>query len=137
MENYKLKLTVIDTTKSYEGYLWWSDKTKPDVYRNEKLPEWKEHLNPFIIEGQLYDNVNQKSYTIRFVDGNYLVNCFDLNELNGLDYIPKEYLSNRIDGVSKLCFREYWRPVEDELCEGMEVLQPAEVVFVGFKNKED
>lgn len=140
METNKIKLTDIDLSQSYEGYLWWSNKPKPEVYQNQQLPEWsKEKANPFIIEGQLYDMSNKMSYSIRFVDGEYFIHCFDVNELNTKvkDKIEKEYLSNRLDGVSKLRFIEFWRPQEDKLCEGMEVLQPAEVVFVGFKNKED
>ena len=138
METNKLKLTNIDPSQKYEGYLWWSDAVTPKVYQNQQLPEWIEEMaNPFIIEGQLYDKSNNKSFSIRFVDGDHLINCFDLAELEGLDFIKKDYLPNRVEGVSKLCFREYWKPVHDDLCEGMEVLQPAENVFVGFNCKED
>jgi CRISPR type III-associated protein (TIGR04423 family) len=38
-----------------------------------------------------------------------------------------------MENVQKMKFRQYWRPVEDDLCEGMKVLQPAELVFVGFE----
>lgn len=134
MENYK-KLTDIPQHANYEGYLWWSNAETPKVYKNEPLTDLpSEKSNPFIIEGQLIDKTNQKSVSIRFVDGDYIINGFDLKELKGLDFIKKEYLPNRMEGVSKLCFREYWRPEPDDLCEGMEVLQPAETVFVGFKN---
>lgn len=132
------KITDISPSEKYEGYLWWSDTTTPEVYQNQQLPEWpKEKSNPFIIEGQLYDRSNNKSYSIRFVDGEYLVFSFDLEKLKELDCIEKKYLTNRIDGIPKLYFRAFWHPVEDELCEGMEVLKPAETVFVGFKKKED
>lgn len=132
------KLTDIDPKQKYQGYLWWSDATSPEVYQNQQLPEWQEEKsNPFIIEGQLYDKANNKSYSIRFVDGIYLINCFDLNDLNKVECINKEYLPNRFpDGIQKLCFKEIWRPRKDDLCEGMDVLQPAEVVFVGFKKIE-
>ena len=139
MENYK-RLTEIDPEQNYEGYLWWSDAASPKVYQNQQLPKWpEERANPFIIEGQLYNKSSNKSYSIRFVDGGYLVHCFELNELNDRvkDKIEKEYLSNRLDGVLKLCFIEFWRPQEDDLCEGMAVLQPAETVFVGFNCTED
>jgi len=140
----KIKLTEISLSQNYDGYLWWSDQPTPQILNNEPIKELPIGNNPFIIEGQLFDSENNKSYSIRFVDGEYLINCFDLNELSELEYIKKEYLPNRIDGVQKLCFREFWRPVKDKLCgskigeekekefEGMEVLQPAEVVFVGF-----
>jgi CRISPR type III-associated protein (TIGR04423 family) len=41
--------------------------------------------------------------------------------------------THRMENVQKMKFRQYWRPVEDDLCEGMTVLQPAELVFVGFE----
>ena len=152
MKNNKLKITEIDPSQNYEGYLWWSDQTTPKVLNNEPITELPKGNNPFIIEGQLYDGYNQKSYSIRFVDGDYMIKYFDLKELNDKvkDKIEKEYLSNRLVGVSKLRFIEFWRPVKDKLCgskigqekdkdfEGMEVLQPAETVFTGFNEfKED
>lgn len=136
MENYK-KLTEIDLLQKYEGYLWWSNQPSPKVFHNETITDLPEGKNPFIVEGQLYDKSNKKSYSIRFVDGGYLIQCFDLDELEELECIDKKYLSNRLDGVQKLCFKEFWRPEPDDLCEGMLALKPAENVFVGFKYKED
>lgn len=132
MENNKLKITGIDPSQNYEGYLWWSDKTTPIILNNEPIKELPDGNNPFIVEGQLFDKEHDKSWSIRFIDGDYLINCFDLKELKGLDFITKSYLSNRFDGNQKLYFNEFWRPEKDELCEGMVVLQPAELVFVGF-----
>jgi len=108
MENYK-KLTEIDPEQKYEGYLWWSNATRPEVYQNQQLSEWpEEKSNPFIIDGQLYDKSNNKSYSIRFVDGNYLIQCFDLNKLKELECINKEYLPPRVpEDITKLCFREF------------------------------
>ena len=139
MENNKIKLTEIDPSQNYEGYLWWSDATSPEMYQNQQLPTWpEEKSNPFIIEGQLYDDNDEKSYSIRFVDGEYVVHRYNLNELKGLEYIKKEYLPNRFSGgIKTLCFKDFWQPQQDKLCEGMDVLQPAETVFVGFKFKED
>jgi CRISPR type III-associated protein (TIGR04423 family) len=127
------QFNTIPSRHHYEGYLWWSDETSPRIYKGEIVTEWPATNNPFIIEGQLFDKANRKSYSIRFVDGDYLIQCFDLNELESLDSIEKEYLPNRIEGVHKLCFKEFWRPEKDDLCEGMEVLKPAEFVFIGFK----
>lgn len=130
-------INVIDLTQNYEGYLWWSHQTSPNVLNDEPISQLPEGKNPFIIEGQLYDDKNKKSYSIRFIDGGYMVKSFDLNNLKELEFIDKQYLPNRLDGVKQLCFKEFWRPVEDKLCEGMDVLQPAEIVFVGFKYKEE
>jgi len=141
MENNKIAIKDIPLEENYEGYLWLSNETKPHVYQNEPLEKvMLESVNPFIIEGNLLDKNNRKSYSIRFIDGNYIVNEFDLKELNekySEDSISKEYIPNRFpEKINKLYFREYWIPKKDEQCKGMEVLKPAMEVFTGF-NKED
>jgi len=139
MENNKKKLFDIPTKANYDGYLWWSNAQEPTVFQNEMLPEWPgETDNPFIVEGNLADKENQLSYAIRFIDGEYIVNRFDLKELNITEFIFKSYLPNRFPAnIKKLCFKEFWKSVPDEFCNDMPVLKPAEVVFTGFNCKED
>lgn len=138
MKSNHIKLEHISPADSYEGYLWWSNQEIPSVYRNESLPDWPiENDNPFIVEGHLFCRQQEKSYSIRYFDGGYSIHCFELFSFEGIEYLEKEYLPNRMNGVSRLCFREYWRLEQDEFCEGMEVLKPAEVVFTGFKFKEE
>lgn len=127
------------------GYIWYSDKNTPEVIYNidYELPGFENDSNPFIVEGQLYGTVEGKkvSYSIKYIDGKYLVQKYDVSQLEKDKIIcePHSYLPNRMEdkGVKTLHFREYWREVEDELCEGMSTLQPAEFVFVGFNLKED
>lgn len=118
----------------YTGYLWYSDETKPQVLSNEdfelKIPDSK---NPFIIEGQLCDDKN--SISIKFVDGKYIVKTYTLSDYEAVK--TDEYVPNRMDKVEKLLFKRSWKSKKDDLCCGMEVLQPAELVFVGLKMKED
>lgn len=123
----------------YEGYLWYSDKPEPKVYIKKELElEISEKTNPFIIEGQLFDGTN--SISIKYVDGKYIVNRYEVKEadFNDVNIELKEFLPNRMKDIEKLRFLQYWKPQEekDELCEKMEVLQPAELVFIGFKVKE-
>lgn len=118
----------------YTGYLWYSNKTKPQVLNNEEFElEIANSENPFIIEGQLCDE--KKSISIKYVDGEYIVKTYTLS-----DYTDTEldaYVPNRMDGVEKLLFKRAWKAESDDLCCGMDVLQPKELVFVGFKMKED
>ena len=139
MSNYKIKLNEIPTDIKYEGYLWMSDQPGPKIYQDKTLPEWpEESTNPFIVEGNLYDEKNKRSYLIRFIDGAYYAYKFELKLLSEWEYIQKEYLPNRFPKhIHKLCFREYWEPKPDEFCEGMEVLKPTITAFTGFKNQED
>lgn len=134
--------TDINFEANYEGYIWMSDSPKPDVLRHTNLDKSVfEQGNPFVIEGQLFDKENKKSLSIKYVDGSYLIHSYDVtNEEIEEEKKQKKYISNRIDN-KKLKFIQRWRTQEDEFCEGMPSLQPAELVFVGFgdtnNNKED
>jgi len=123
----------------YEGYIWQSDKSEPSVYdgTEEFELELVDSINPFIIEGQLYDKNRRKSYSIKYVDGHYIVHSFDVkdSDINNVNVEQKTFLPNRME--HKLCFLQYWREETDALCEGMKVLQPAELVFIGFERKEE
>jgi len=119
----------------YQGYMWWSHKNTPEVYKDKEIEiELDDSTNPFVVEGLLYDG--KVSYTIKYVDGKHIVTKFVKSELVGIEKTEEIYLAN-FKGVAGLKFNQYWRPQVDELCEGMEVLQPAELVFVGFNNKEE
>ena len=119
----------------YQGYLWYSDQKAPQVLNNEVFElESADSSNPFIVEGQLFDG--QKSISIKYVDGKYLVKEYILDDLSNCEKVEQVFHSYRMDG-EQLKFNLYWREVEDDLCEGMKVLQPAELVFVGFNDKED
>lgn len=96
--------------------------------------ELNERVNPFIIEGQLFDG--KKSISIKYVDGKYIVKKYVLDELPDKDFTEQSFLAHRMGDVKFLKFRQYWQEQKDELCEGMPVLQPAELVFIGFNDKE-
>lgn len=121
---------------NYQGYLWKSDASEPRVLNGEPFTESLVPMqNPFIIEGQLYDADRHVSYSIRYVDGQYIIHRWDLeNDLQGDDfeYTEKEAVPHRIKS-GKLIFRQYWKAEPDALCEGMKVLNPHALVFVGFK----
>lgn len=122
---------------NYEGYLWYSDKKEPKIYTEmEPLTEElkpDDSDNPFIIEGQLYDEGRNLSCSVKYVDGHYIVKECDIQkELKGLVINDKYYQSNRMDNKI-LHFKECWKTENDPLCCDMEVLQPSQIVFVGFK----
>lgn len=118
-----------------EGYLWWSDQQQPKVYQKEALDIcFDESKNPFVVEGQLYDEKEKKSYSIKYVDGQYLINIYEVKDedFKNPDNVTKCYLSNRM-GDRWLKFLRYWEPNEDPSCEGMKVLKLTKNVFIGFK----
>ena len=146
----------IDKSK-YQGYLWYSNQKEPEVFNNitfeksekdaiekgqkiiieKELEKEISVSNPFIVEGHLYDGEN--SISIKYIDGQYIIMKYKLgsSDEKNPNVEIKEFLPNRMEGVGKLRFLEYWKPQEDSFCENMKVLQPAELVFVGFKNKEE
>lgn len=74
-----------------------------------------------------------------YADGEYLVNEYKVAETvadvrsKKYDHITlKKYIAHRIPG-KKLLFFQYWKEQPDLLCESMPVLNPAELVFVGFE----
>ncbi len=123
----------------YQGYVWYSDQTKPEVLNNEEFgEEFRDNENPFIVEAQLFDTVNKKSYSIKYVDGKYICKEYNLADFKGVEKEELSFVAHRIEGVTKLYFNQYWREEADQKCNGMMVLQPKELVFVGFqKYKED
>jgi CRISPR type III-associated protein (TIGR04423 family) len=132
----KIELNQIDLTASYEGYLWMSNQEKPRVYKDETLnKDYFKGINPFIIEGELYNACQHKSYSIKFVDGSYYVNEYLIKNDENHSKDIQSYLANRMDHVAALNFLQRWRPEPDPLCEGMYVLRPVEQVFVGFKKQ--
>lgn len=117
---------------TYDGYIWYSDSAKPEVMENRGFElEIDDCANPFVVEGQLFDRSRNLSYSIRYVDGRHICIKYDLNTLEGENTVDV-FCSNKMDD-RKLRFVTYWKAESDPLCEGMEVLQPNEVVFVGFE----
>ena len=117
-----------------EGYLWMSNQEKPKVYQAKPLEvNLDEQSNPFIVEGQLYDLEKKESYSIKYVDGRYLI-CIHKVEPAKTGQVIEEtnYLSNRMSNLW-LNFLRYWEEKTDENCMGMPVLTLTKSVFVGFK----
>ena len=118
-----------------EGYLWWSDQQEPKVYQDEQIDIiLDETKNPFVVEGQLYDKEEKKSYSIKYVDGQYLINIYEVedSDLTNKDNESKRFLSNHMGG-RWLEFLRYWEEKNDENCMGMPVLTFTKNIFVGFE----
>lgn len=128
----------------YEGYVWWSDKDHPEVYYGNEEVDFSlnDGENPFIIEGNLWDEAAKKSIFIRYVDGQYFTSETTVKEEernNPEHCTQKDFIAHRIEGVHTLSFLQYWKAFKDELCKDMEALRPEKLVFIGFdkKNKEE
>ncbi len=132
----------------YEGYLWLSDEDSPIL-----IPSTKEEFdlekkgfdrpfdqNPFVIEGLLFDASKKISISIKYVDGNYILKKYKVDNPIPSDVQEVSYQSHRMNG-RKLKFLQYWKEERDEFCDdpqderGMKTLRPGELVFVGFDNQ--
>ncbi len=122
-----------------EGYLWWSDQQKPKVYQDELIDICLDETeNPFVVEGLLYDEENKESYSVKYVDGLYLINKYKVDESDfiNIDNEEKSYLSNRMDD-RWLKFIRYWEEKEDRNCMDMPVLTLTKNVFIGFDERKE
>ena len=126
---------IIDKSK-YEGYVWESDKQRPEILPSSGEINTDVISNPFVIEAQLIDLGKNESLSIKFVDCEYLVSRYNLTDYKDIDTTEEEYIPNQMPGVDKLLFKRAWRLEKDEMCQGWDVLQPAELVFVGLKKQQ-
>lgn len=123
---------------SYQGYIWYSDATDPIVLDHEEFAaELDEQKNPFIIEGQLWNETGHESIGIKYADGKYYVDrktitAEDINKNKG---DIETYIAHRMSGVAGLKFLRCWEANPDDQCNGFEVLVPAGWAFIGFKQK--
>ena len=137
METKKISLAELPITDSFEGYLWYSNMNTPEIFYDKLITDLPtDSSNPFIIEGNLWNSKNKISYLIKYIDGQHHVYEYKFNshdDIGNCKSVQKKYLPNRFEPrVKKLKFLEFWRPVKDEFCNGFDVLQPAELVFIGF-----
>ncbi len=126
---------MIIEKKKYQGYLWYSDQQRPIIHDGQS--EWgveiDEATNPFIIEGQLWDEKSQTSVSIKYIDGHY----YKKETVLEGEYDLAEFIPRRMPKVEKLLFARCWRTVKDELCEGFNTKKLNCVIFKGLKMKEE
>ena len=126
---------MINITKHFQGYLWRSDSREPEIFDFDKELdiELDVNTNPFYIEGYLFDKLNNTSYNIKFIDGEYISKVVPLTGKENEEFVEKKYYGERMRGKI-LVFRQYWKEEADPYCEDFPVLQPSDFLFVGFKN---
>ena len=123
-------VTCIIPTGHYQGYIWLSDKEKPEIVDGVlSACIINSKSNPFIIEAQLYERNMGMSYSVRFTDGMFV---FDSAQV--VDYSDEHIFQASWDKGRKLKFVCEWKPKEDPLCENLPVYTPAGFYFVGFCN---
>ncbi len=143
-----MKINEIPKRK-YEGYIWLSDQKEPKVLHKEPVDFSKpipykgkdydftiENHNPFIIEALLYCEEENISVTVKHT-GKYHIHEIDLKKTSeGAVLETVEYLPHRLNGVSKVYFKQLWLPEPDENCNDWDVLKMKALIFTGFTNSK-
>lgn len=132
MQAHDIQIKDINQDDCYEGYLWVSDRQRPEYFDGRKKLSEQINLdqfasNPFIVEGFLYKEGT--SISIKFVDGEYLIKKFT-DVIIDVEKV-QTYIPNRM-GSNKLKFMQNWTVAPDDNCAGFDVLQPSDLIFVGF-----
>ena len=150
-------MAQIEIKGKFEGYLWESDKQVPEVCEGNKIDVYTfdDETNPFIIEGQLYDSETGQSVSIKYVDGEYKIKKYYIDNTDSghlsfsavvkgekgdekVKNIPCEVKELHYKGNSQLKgynlhFYELWEEKPDPLCCKMKVLEATKVIFAGFE----
>lgn len=133
-------LSVLNKTLPYQGYIWMSNKSFPEVFANTQSLNLAEIIGsssfPFIIEGNFCTIGESERFSIKIqhIDGDYKVTKFDLSTIDEKPYLQK-YVGHDLNGLDYQMI-EYWALSEpDELLAGMSTMQPAWSAFYGFVNK--
>lgn len=119
---------------NYTGYYWMSDAEKPvlvehpEAFPNEALSQ----MIPFIVEGNLYDEVKKISIYIRHNGKGHVIYKYNLNNPSGFEMNMVSLIAHRLDGMGRVTFIELWKEEGDPLCENLKTLRPYARVFVGF-----
>ena len=129
----KIDINEIDYSLTYEGYLWYSNQTKPKIVIGNLIAKEIFTKLPFIIEGNLYCSENGLSISIKNVDGEYQVHQAILKDLPKDQCSNEEYLAHDLDKIEKIKMVQYWEESQaDELLAGMTTLIPTWQAFKGF-----
>lgn len=129
----KIDLQQFPFDVAFEGYYWYSNKSKPTVLNNETVTKSIFKDLPFIVEGNLYNEEKGISISIKNIDGQYLITQVHLKNLKQENLSERVYLSHRLGG-NKIKLVHYWEESEpdNDLLEGMTTLIPVWMAFKGF-----
>lgn len=126
-------MDIIKITNEFQGYIWMSDEAVPHVYDFDTESELilDPDKNPFINEGLLYDTKSNISYSIKYIDGKYIIRKTQVL----LPYDISDTFVFHSHGIGKrLRFIAEWKEYNDPLCENMPVKCFSDYIFIGFNN---
>lgn len=142
----RIEINDIPRDHKFEGYLWKSNDKAPIILNHEPLPEvFFDDANPFVVEAELWDSDNNKSYALHQAGNQTILQCFEVmpEDFNSHDIDEVVYASHRMND-RELHFLEYWEErvaangdSRQGACLDMPALVMTRRVFVGFNAKEN
>lgn len=148
-ERYKKRISIEEIKAlKYQGYYWYSDKSSPTTL--DKALFKADLISPdgtFIVEAHLYNQEEELSYSIKYIDGEHWIAEINLKGITQLkDYIDrKEYFTHDIEKYKKYIMIEAWieaplypnyikcQTDEKQQIPNIQTLVPAWSAFAGFK----
>ena len=129
----KIDISEIDYSLTYEGYIWYSNKQKPEIIKGNLFTKAIFTSLPFIVEGNFYNDSTGCSISISHIDGFYIVRQASLKGLPETQIKEQEYIAHDLEDISKIKILQYWEEGQhDELLAGMTTLIPTWQAFKGF-----
>lgn len=130
----KINLTDFPAHLTFTGYYWLSNQQRPISLNNAEFDIQLIGYQPCIVEGRLYNEAEDISIHIHFMDGNYHIHQMSWKEMVATwEVVPKAYLAHDLPSVHKIKVKEVWIPQTDPNCANMSVLQPGFICFTGFE----
>jgi CRISPR type III-associated protein (TIGR04423 family) len=119
----------------YVGYYWLSDsKTPIMIDENNPFDHSVFKVNPFIIEGMLWNEKEQTSIMIAHT-GRYNIFEYkvkDISTVDGAILESKNYIAHKMKAKSMVSFKQLWIAESDPLCVDSKVLKMKAQIFTGF-----
>lgn len=132
----KINIEDIDFSLNYEGYLWFSNQTKPEIRNSIQKEDFKQL--PFIVEGNLYAKEQKISISIQYRDGAYFIYSVCLKDLPEEQITKHQYITHDIEVAKAIEIIQFWEDEQQsEILEGMTMLVPKWRAFAGFINTKN
>lgn len=126
-----IQISDIPEDLIFEGYYWYSDKSKPVDCDQEPIQQAWFSKMPFVVEANFYNKAEGICIQVRSIDGQYQVARIDLSDLDQEHFSHQDHIGHDLSGRNYRVVTA-WEPETDPLCADMAVLVPTWTAFAGF-----
>jgi len=126
-------IEYINTLKEYEGFVQFSHRAidlERDIFPKVEDIDSADATNGFVYEAHFCKE--NESIMIRQLNNEWVVSKTDISETKFEVFIETFHAVSDL----KINMAQIWKPEQDELCAGMDVMKLQKVVFAGFEKGE-